>query len=394
MSKEANRQTRGSGERDALTTAWHSSEWQVISQWPMSGEDKLAWWYLYSLSNGRRELVTVTGAMIGAAQRTSGDAGRTRLKNLRDAGLLGVRDTNRQTGRWLLELYDPMEVARAIRRAGDPQQLFGFLDDLDDEPQFSSADDGRIAGRVAGEVGVESFGASPAEHGASSGGTSGVPTFEEPPEEPPEEPRRAEGVGGTSAEEPPRSLSSKPSRPSVSQEEIYPPSIFGNTFETSSLAPASRVIQGGGGSSGADRGTSGGTSDTGLARLERIVSMRRVEPERPPTAAEVMLAAKARYVPSPADEAQLIAERIARVKREVGCPKLRHATVHVLVVATVAGPVPWSDVLEVFEQLRQVRARGDLRVPASAYFVGARDRLFTRYGIPLPKERAKWKPQS
>lgn len=141
--------------------------WEAVRRWPgLRGEDKLAWHFLWRESGQGRQQVDVNATMVAADQGTSTDAGRKRIKNLAAEGLIVVVD--HKAGRWLVEIIEPLGIARARRLDFDGQLTFDFETNSDEQAATSAPHDGDIADCLT-------------LHGAA----------EEPPEDPPVEPRRA-----------------------------------------------------------------------------------------------------------------------------------------------------------------------------------------------------------
>ena len=103
--------------------------WEMVRRWPgLRAENKLAWMYLWNRSRGGRLQIDVTGAEIAADQGTSSDAGLSRIKNLKAAGLIVVRRSDRQTGVRTIELPHPFDVSRARKIEWDGQFEFEFME--------------------------------------------------------------------------------------------------------------------------------------------------------------------------------------------------------------------------------------------------------------------------
>lgn len=363
---------------------WDSPQWQVVLRWPTRAENKLAFAFVWRESRGGREQISVTGAMIGAAQGTSGDAGRTRIKNLRELGLIDVIDSSPLTGRYLIAVNDPFDVARAIRRTGDPQGQFDFLDDFESGP-FSNAGDGPIAGGVTSARLVV-----PSAVPRASGS-----------EEPPEVPRRAalppggssDRRGGSSAEVPPTRASSS----SIERLHTNSSSIFASSSQSLAVSAEStprEELRGreGRGSSGPQRGTPGGSSEA--EALERRVADRRAAlriaapaaSAPPPTAAEVM-AAVSRRLPTEEERERRVDEIAAHIARAVDDVRLRSAPRRHFAWQIVEGRIPRSELDQILATLREKRAAGLLACPPSAFFIACRNRCYRRHGVDLPQAK-------
>lgn len=145
----------------------------VVRRWRgkprLSGEDKIAWACLYTLTRGGRERVAITPGQLGDDQGTSSDAGRKRIKNLVAANLLRVVEHDEARGVYIVELLDVPEGDQLIAIEGDQQHSF----------EFTTEQPSEIAAPAIGVLPLR----------VSSSGREEPPV--EPPALPPAEPRRS-----------------------------------------------------------------------------------------------------------------------------------------------------------------------------------------------------------
>lgn len=359
--------------------------WTAVRRWPgMRGEDKLAWLFLWLRSRGGREQISTTPAEVAADQGVTADAGRSRLKNLAAQGLILVRNRERATGVWLVEVCDPgeLEVGRVVK--SDGQQL--LFDDLDSsggpDPESLSSMGGEIDGSATAYV--------------CSLGVVGGHSVQGRTEEPPEDPRCA-------AEEPPEDP-----RSAVFEGLLYPRARSKSlVFEKSLSSKSSQGVQGDG---SGDRGSSGGSSVAGaeedrdeVSALATLIEMRRQQ-VAPPRQAEPVRAigeslsgrSHAEQLPrfgalhaqSRADAHALAGE----IYRRVGDRKLKQSPVLRVAWAVVEGRVPRDRLYRLLGRLDELRASGQLTCPASAYFVRAAQGVFRDFSLDWPakaKSKAK-----
>jgi hypothetical protein len=341
--------------------------WEMVRRWPgMRGEDKLAWMYVWQRSRGGRELIDITPAEIAADQNVSSDAGRQRIKNLTNAGLILIVKSQRSTGVRTLELPHPSDVSRARKIEWDGQFEFAFMDEADSFTDGESQATSRATEITAAcapacdaDMDVRRFPAM-AQEGPLFGNRTEVPRTapEEPPsalrirteeplltpEEPPEVPRFDHEIAPASRT---RVLPSKPSEEGFSK-----PS---NTFETPSTSHSTLGDARGAEPPDLDRGTSGGSQPRSRSRAYR-------SGERE-------------------GEQAMVDEVIAAIQRKVRCPNLRLSPCVKAGKALFRGLISRHDLESLLDTTARMKRERSLRSPASAYFVGGMKKIYERYEI-------------
>lgn len=319
--------------------AWEGvRKWQSSGQYALSAADKLAWLFLWLRSQQGRQRIAVTPAEVAADQNVTSDAGRQRLKNLRQIGLLLVRKEADTRGVWIIELPNPERVAQGLAVKWDAQRVLDFLsDELQDD-----AEEDRGTGSAAGASAA-------CQEVLSTEEPTEVPRFRD--EEPTEVPR-------------PPLLSSRIRIQRAS-------SIFsGSSFSPEDSDPprASRDEE-------PRRGTYGGSSAVGRAeepRRNELPALTRSQGERieaqPPQAAGTLMAGILARLPSAEQVEQQAKEYAALIVRRVNCPNMNGRSALKIARAVGSGTVRKSAVDDLLDNLDAIRQTPNLEVPASVYF--------------------------
>jgi hypothetical protein len=348
----------------------------------LSAADKLAWGLLRLRSQSGREQLRITPREVGEHQGVTADAGRQRLKNLKEAGLIEAPFICRQTGVWTIAVLDPLAVLKSDVRfvPADPQLVLPFDAETSNQradqapserPRVHTAADAPSWSAETGAAGP-AIGPAPPPSYSAGGGTSPSFLAEEPSEEPPEVPRlRLSGPSGLSG-------------PSVSGVSVSRPLTIGGLSGPSGEINHSEALA----SDDPRRGTSGPSSPDD--ELAAIIRQRRLEQRLPAgePAEDLALrtgaalgAAMAFRTPSPAEQARRREEWIDVITRRVRDPKLKACVKVKVASAIVAGEVKPSQVEEIFAELDQHRRAGTLRGPAGIYFLRAAQAVFGRVGL-------------
>lgn len=314
-----------------LGEAWEGvRKWQSSGGYALSAADKLAWLFLWLRSRQGRERIAVTAAEVAADQNVTSDAGRQRLKNLRDVGLMLVRKEADARGVWIVELPNPERVALGLSVKWDAQRVMEFFDEQSHDA---------VAYRPAGSAADGAFAAS-----------WGVP----PAEEPTEDPRlRAEEP----TEDPPPPLLSSNTRRQI------PSSILSSSSrENSDLASASR---------------SGGTSVGSSERRNALPALQSAQADRleavPPKEAATLMAGVLARIPSAGQIDAAAREYAALIVRRVNCPQMAERSALKIARSVSDGHLLRRAVDDLLDNLDAIRAAQRLLVPASVYFhVGMR----------------------
>lgn len=329
----------------------------------LSGEDKLAWSFLWhETEQGAREILT-TAADVGYDQGTSGDAGLDRLKKLNALGFFAVRDGNKK-GTYKIAALDPFAALEGLRLNGkkDPQTVLGFADQITPLPPSSEAD-------RSGSAGVFGSGLTPG---------CGGDLKEDPPEEVPEE------VPEVPPEDPRR-----PFRSSENEESQSPSLIFGRSSPFSQkLASREDTEEGRRGSSGTSSGTS---EDAEIAELQRIIAARQAElnRSRPEKPMQERMAASTAKLPSPVQQTAAAEQRAALIFQAVACSNMRMAPCVRMAWHVVEGRIVWSKLATLFKALNDCEREGRLNVPRSVYANKGFDRICRECGVDLPPRKTK-----
>lgn len=351
----------------------------------ISAADKIAWGLLRQRSHSGREQLRISAADVGGHEGRTADAGRARLRNLKEAGLIDVLFVCRKTGMHTLVVLDPLNVLKGQPRAipGDPQRVLAFESQADSNPADPATSESLAivsTETTAGDAPSGSAQTPPAGHPdrdappASYQGPPRLAAAEEPPEVPRSGPRNLaeepltcpppSGHSGLSVPNLHRPLTFR--GPSVPSEESHQPER--------QRAEEPR------------RGTSGGTSpDPSAGELVRQLDQRRLE-QGLAVGGDVPLAAvlsgsSAFRLPDAAAQANYREQWIEIIRRGVRCPNLKLCVAVKVAAAIVAGEIKPAVIQEALSELAKVRTAGQLRSPASAYFVGAVKRIFARHGL-------------
>jgi hypothetical protein len=313
--------------------------WELVRRVPglcKSAADKLAWLYCWNKSLRGRQRITVHAGEIAADQGVTSDAGRQRITNLVESGLLILVGSDRFTGVHTVELADPGRVMQARAIPWDGQLDLPFAAEGDNGSQASIGDARHDAAASLRAC----------DHRRTSD--------EEPPEVPPEEPRPThltfEGLA-----------KAKP---------LPSPLASLNQGQDSQRASGS-------GSS------SGGSSED--ADLIAEIARRQAEAAQAKTAKPIEngLAeslANLAAPPDPAMRTKRIEQLQAYIVARVACEKLTGNRPLKLAELIVDGLMPERELISLLNYLDRQRKAGNLQQPPSCYFnVGAR-RLIGRYG--------------
>lgn len=319
--------------------AWDGvRKWQSNGEHALSAADKLAWLFLWQRSRQGRERIAVTPSEVAADQNVTSDAGRQRLKNLRDIGLVHVRKVPDSRGVWIVELPNPERVAGALQVKWDAQRVLEFLEE---QTQDAVAYSG--AGSAAGPAFAASSKDLPAEE----------PT-EGPTEEPTEVPR--------------------PSLLSSSSCTYIPSSIFsGSSREDSDYRRASGEEP--------RRGTSGGSSvgggRAGEGRRSELPALKPHQAEQlaanPPKEAAALAMGMLARIPSVEQQELAVLDYEANILRRVNCPNMDAKSARKISRECYSRKLRKEAVDDLLDNLEACRRAKKLEVPASVYFhVGMR----------------------
>jgi hypothetical protein len=358
--------------RRQTNLAWDEPEWVAVRQhWPrLSAADKLAWAYLWQISNRGLDEISVTGAMVASDYGVSGDAGTDRLNNLYAAGLFGDRPKesmyDRRTGRWRIQMPNPFDVGwRLVKDAGGAvQREFEFLNHLQ-RSTTSFADDRRIAGSL-----VERGDALLAPPAAAGGACGEVRGFSGGSEEPPEDPRRANGDGAT--------VSSLRESNNSKRSSIFPSSI--------ASAPSIRVVSAAQDAVDQVRGTSGGSSADEVAALAAFTAQKRRDmgaPPAPPSVSAASAKAMEKFVEGPGeveclDKAEDLKRRIVA---RINCPNTDEGYCLRIAWMIVEREISSRRVFALLANLDTCQRKGLLNCPRSAYFASGMRKIFKIHNI-------------
>lgn len=347
----------------------------------LSAADKIAWAYLRTRSGSGREQITITPAEVGHYEGRTADAGRARLSNLKDAGLIHVLFTCPKTKRVTIVVLDPLTVltSRVAFVPADPQRVLPFAGESSEpapalHAHFPAAPAHSESSAKASLGDAPSGAAQTRADGLTT--APGHPPFVVPPrnlgeearEDPPEEPRRGTS-GGSSALARADLLHSGHSVP----ESVSRPLTFSGPSGPLLKVNHPQAL----GPEEPRRGTSGGTSAE--EQLEAELAQRQREQGLEPASA-IGQAVRWR-VPTEEDLAEQRAAWQWRIKQAVNDPRLMGCVLVKVAWAVVSGELPGREVDQVLAELAKHRRNGTLRTVPSAYFIGGIKRLFARHEL-------------
>jgi len=298
----------------------------------MSGEDKLAFLYLWEQTNCGREKITVTATMVASNQGKESTAGRRRLKSLEELRLINVID--KKEGRWTITLADPHDLAAIHGGRWDGQQY------LFDENSLESATPA-VYGREP--VQLADFAVVKSERASA---------------EPPSVPRSASLAAHPPADVP----AHVPPNVKPSSVDIYKPSNLKplpSTIQGSHL-----LVQGRGGCVGTSAGTSVGPMAIG----------------------EIVSASLARVATGEGFKGS-VKQLADQIIRRIGCRHMAPSAANRVATHVLDGSITREEVFGLLDSLDATRRKGELRSPPSAFFNTLMKRLYERNNIPVNQTR-------
>lgn len=328
----------------------------------LTAPDKLAYQFLHAETEGGRRAVLTTPSDIADDQGTTSDAGRTRLKNLKEVGLIDYRPAQK-SGSYEVWLLDPFAALRSL----------GEIDPQLDLPFENTSWEG-LSESQAGQPGDAQFsqdginGSQGRRIGPALADAEDPLSGEDPPEDPREVPRfetarRPLGLSERDCAHTPLSTIRKPSELSDGS--------------SSPVALAAEVPR---------RGSSGGSSAD--FDFDAEVIRRREQLKIPPPADELdvkrvvaIASTMARRVPSERDQAASREHWIDTIRRRVNDPKLAVSVMAKVACAIVRGELEVDVVEQILASLQQHRREGTLRADPGIYFFKSARRAFEERGL-------------
>jgi hypothetical protein len=352
--------------------------WRCTSD-QLTAPDKRAFEDLWRETAGGSKEASVTAAWLGYQQGTGGDAGRKRIKKLKELGFIRVRDGTKKGSYWV-SMLDPFAVVKALGPP-DPNLRFEFArdDQATCEPGGEDATGELRVIRPESSSACSSSQALPmgppdTDPGVSRQGRRTIVT-DDPPEDrrhdPDDRPDLVTSLNFSASASPSTShFSHLPSPP----EKCAP---------ASARDPDEARRRSSGGSSASDQ------DSRDQDELLRTFRQRRAEmADDRPTALDggasvglgAIVQAKLEAAMSPQAREQRVHELVGIQLRRVRDRSMMRAPCVRLAWAIVEGQVKERSMYEALDHLDELDAKHELLKPRSSYYNGCIKRLLTRGG--------------